>query len=93
MRFFSVTVILLALITITFSATSYARDEKYEAKQVKLTIDGNLSEWGGSDIIIFDELKDAGTRIPDSKDFSGSAMVGWNPSDPKRIYFAVTITF
>jgi hypothetical protein len=87
-----VTVVLLTLITITFSSTSHARDKQYEAKQVNLKIDGNLGEWGGSDVIIFDELKDAGTKLPNEKDFSGSAMVGWNPSDPKRIYFAVTIT-
>ncbi len=92
MRVFIATVILLTLIMAIFPLTSYARDEKYEAKQVNLNIDGNLGEWAGSDVILFDQIKDAGTKLPKETDFSGSAMVGWSPSDPERVYFAVTIT-
>ncbi len=92
MRFFVAMAILLAIIMVALPFASHARDKRYEAKQVNLNIDGNLGEWTGSDVIIFDELKDAGAALPKETDFSGSAMVGWNPSDPGRIYFAVTIT-
>lgn len=92
MRFFMVIAALLALVVVFPSISHAGRDQEYEAKQVKLKVDGNLNEWKGSDIIIFDQLKDVGTRVPDEKDFTGSGMIGWNPSDPHRIYFAATIT-
>jgi hypothetical protein len=93
MRFFTVIAVLLAVVIVTFPSISYAkRDQEYEAKQVNLKVDGNLSEWKGSDIITFDQLKDVGARVPDEKDFTGSGMIGWNSSDPNRVYFAATIT-
>ncbi len=90
MRYFALTAIILALVMVPF--VSQARDQEYEAKQVDLKIDGNFSEWKGSDIIVFDQLKDVGTKVPDPDDFSGTGMIGWNSSDPNRIYFAATIT-
>jgi hypothetical protein len=92
MKFFTIISFLLAIAIVVFPYTSHARDQEYEAKQVNLTVDGNLSEWKGSDIINFDQLKDVGTRVPDEKDFTGTGMIGWNSSDPNRIYFAATIT-
>ena len=76
MRFLVVTAILLTLAMLVLPAISYARDLQYEAKQINLKIDGVLSEWGDSDVIVFDQLKDAGAALPDAKDFSGKAMVG-----------------
>ena len=92
MRFLTVTAVLIAVVMVVFSSTSYARDKEYEAKQINLKIDGNLGEWAGSDIIIFEELKDVGTKLPSEKDFSGTGMIGWNSADPNRVYFAATIT-
>jgi hypothetical protein len=91
MRFLAVTAVLIAVVMVAFSSTSHARDQEYEAKQVNLKVDGNLNEWKGSDIINFDQLKDVGDRVPKETDFSGTGMIGWNSSDPDRIYFAATI--
>lgn len=71
---------------------SYARDQVYEAKKINLNIDGSLGEWADSNIMMFDQLKDVGADLPDENDFSGSGMIGWNPSAPNLIYFAATIT-
>lgn len=57
-----------------------------------IKIDGKLDEWGDSDSITIDQLKDVGISLPGKEDFSGTAMVGWNEQDPKRIYIACTIT-
>ena len=89
MRFSTVAAVLLAVVMVAFPVS--ARDKQYSAKQIDLTIDGVLNEWGDSDVIVFDQLKDAGAALPDPADFSGEAMVGWNSSDPNRVYFAVTI--
>jgi hypothetical protein len=89
MRFFTAVSVFLALVMVSF--VSQARDQEYEAKQVDLKIDGNFSEWKGSDIIAFDQLKDVGVEVPDPDDFTGTGMIGWNSSDPNRIYFAATI--
>lgn len=86
------TVIVIFLVLAMVAVPAFARDKQYEAKQINLNIDGVLNEWGGSDIIVLDQLKDAGAALPDPNDFSGTAMVGWNSSDPDRIYFAATIT-
>ena len=91
MRFFTVTAVLLALAVATFPSVSHARDQQYSAKQISLNVDGVLNEWGDSDVIIFDQLKDVGATVPDPADFSGSGMIGWNSSDPNRIYFAAII--
>ncbi len=92
MRFFVVVAVFFAVIMVAFPSASYARDKQYVAKQINLNIDGVLNEWGSSNVIVFDQLKDAGAELPDPNDFSGTAMVGWNTADPDRIYFAVTIT-
>ena len=84
-------VAVLAIVMIASVSICYARDQKYEALQVALKIDGSFNEWQGSDVIVFDQLKDVGARVPDPKDFTGTGMVGWNSSDPDRIYFAATI--
>ena len=89
MRLFTAVSVFLALVMVSF--TSQARDQEYEARQVNLKIDGNFSEWKGSDIINFDQIKDVGAGLPDPDDFSGTGMIGWNSSDPNRIYFAATI--
>lgn len=91
MRSLTVTMAFLAMVMIMFPSASYARDQEYWAKQVKLKVDGNLSEWKGSDIITFDQIKDVGAGIPKEKDFSGTGMIGWDSSDPDRVYFAATI--
>lgn len=91
MRFFAVVTILLALIIAVSPSISHARDQQYSAKQVSLNVDGILNEWGDSAIIMFDQLKDVGAALPDPADFSGSGMIGWNLSDPNRIYFAAII--
>jgi hypothetical protein len=38
------------------------------------------------------QLKDAGTVLPDREDFSGTAMVGWNENTPTKVYIAAVIT-
>ena len=91
MRFFAVTAVLLAVALAAFPSISRARDQQYSAKQISLNIDGVLSEWGDSDVMMFDQLKDVGAALPDPADFSGSGMIAWNSSDPNRIYFAATI--
>lgn len=88
MRFLISMIVILAL----FSSISYARDEEYWAKQLILKIDGNLSEWDGSEIMVFDKLKDVGDQVPEADDFTGTGMIAWNSTDPDRVYFAATIT-
>ena len=92
MRYLTTICILLAVVIVVIPSITHARDQEYEALQVELKVDGNLNEWKGSDIINFDQLKDVGAKLPDEKDFSGTGMIGWNSSDPDRIYFAATIT-
>ena len=69
-----------------------ANEPVYHAKQIELTLDGNLDEWGNSEIITLNQLKDVGTSLPSQDDFAGTAMVGWNEKDPKRVYIAAVIT-
>ena len=92
MKTFKVISMLLILSLAVLTSVSQARSQKYMAKQISLKIDGNLGEWNGANIIKFDQLKDVGANIPDPKDFSGTGMIGWNPTDPNRIYFAADIT-
>ena len=92
MKVFKVISMLLILSLVVLTSTSYARSQQYMAKQVNLKIDGNLGEWNGANIMTFDQLKDVGAKLPDAKDFSGTGMIGWNPTDPHRIYFAADIT-
>ena len=69
-----------------------ANEPVYHAKQIELSVDGNLEEWGDSERITLNQLKDVGTTIPRQDDFAGIAMVGWNAKDPKRVYIAAVIT-
>jgi hypothetical protein len=92
MGYFRAMVAFLVVIMLAFPCISYARDQEYEAKQVNLRVDGNLGEWAGSDVMIFDQLKDVGAQVPKESDFTGSGMIGWNSADPNRVYFAATIT-
>ena len=92
MRFLTAIAIFLAVAMLALPSVSHARDKQYNAKQINFKADGVLNEWGDSDVMALDQLKDVGAALPDPKDFSGSAMVGWNSSDPDRIYFTVTIT-
>jgi acetyl esterase/lipase len=64
----------------------------YKAKQIDFKADGDLSEWGKSAILKFDQLEESTTSFPSPKEFSGTAMLGWNEKDPTRIYLAATIT-
>jgi len=69
-----------------------AKSKNYAVKQIDFVIDGKLDEWGGSETINLDQLKDAGASIPEKNDFFGTAMVGWNEKEPTKIYIAAKIT-
>ena len=66
-------------------------DRKYNAKQIEFKPDGKLSEWGNSEVIQLDQLKDAGNELPSKAKLSGTAMFGWNENDRSRVYFTSTI--
>jgi acetyl esterase/lipase len=66
--------------------------EECRAGQIDLAIDGDLSEWEGAKSIPLDQLKEAGSALPDPQDCTGSAMIGWHAEDPARVYFACTVT-
>jgi hypothetical protein len=86
-------IIFTMMIAIAFTSVVEARIKQYDAMQVNnFVVDGNLDEWGTEDpVIILDELKDVGAQLPDPDDFSGEVMVGWNKSDPERVYLAYTV--
>lgn len=50
----------------------------YEVRQINAVIDGNFSEWETIPSITLNQLKDAGTSLPDDEDFSGAVKIGWN---------------
>jgi hypothetical protein len=81
------------LLSITSIPTVEARVKQYDAMQVgDFVVDGNLDEWGTDDpVIVLNELKDVGAKLPDPDDFVGEVMVGWNSSDPKRVYLAYAV--
>ena len=54
-------------------------------------MDGELGEWDGFEVIQMNQLKDAGESIPAADDYSGKAMVGWNPKNPNTIYIAAEV--
>ncbi|MCG9127683.1 hypothetical protein JT359_08805 [Candidatus Poribacteria bacterium] len=84
------TFVLTFCITIDSNAK---RDEVYIAKQIdNIKIDGKLQEWDRAEVVLFDQLKDAGAALPKASDFSGKGRVAWSVNDPSRIYFAVEIT-
>lgn len=69
-----------------------ATKQTYDVKQINLTMDGQLDEWKNCEVMYLNQLKDAGTALPNTSDFSGTAMVAWNQQDKGRIYIAATIT-
>ena len=84
------TLVLTFCITIDSNAE---RDKEYFAKQIdNIKIDGKLQEWQRAEVVLFDQLKDAGAALPKASDFSGKGRVAWSVNDPSRIYFAVEIT-
>lgn len=93
MKFFILfTLMVVILAGVVFTAD--ARDEQYEALQIKdLTIDCVLNEWADwiPENIIALEAVFGGAPPADPNDFTGSVMVAWNEDDPSRIYFAVKI--
>jgi hypothetical protein len=64
----------------------------YYAKQINLSLDGKLEEWSLCEHITLNQRKDTGDTVPEANDFTGDVMLGYNESDPNRIYFAATIT-
>ena len=93
MKFFSLfTLMVIILAGVVFTAS--ARDEQYEALQLKnLKIDGVLDEWAEwiPENIIALEAVFGGEPPDDPDDFTGSVMIAWNEDDSSRIYFAVKI--
>lgn len=69
-----------------------ASAKTYNVKQIDIKVDGKLDEWGNSEVMVLDQLKDAGNALPSKEDYSATAMVGWNQQDPTRLYMAFTIT-
>lgn len=63
----------------------------YKVSQIDLKLDGKLDEWGNSQEIKIDQLKDVGDELPNEKDFSGMAYIGWNEKEPNAIYIAASI--
>lgn len=64
----------------------------YNVKQINLNLDGQLDEWKNCEVMNLNQLKDAGSSLPDANDFSGTAMVAWNMQDAGRIYIGAVIT-
>jgi hypothetical protein len=91
---YTAAVLFIAIMVAFASAPAMgARGKQYEAMQVNIVIDGNLDEWGAAyPTLALDELKDTGAALPDPADFSGVTMVGWNDSDPDRIYLVFIVT-
>ena len=96
MKYINSTMILFTaiMVAIAFTSVVEARDKQYNAMQINnLLVDGDLSEWGaGYPTIALDELKDAGSALPDPADFVGEVMVGWSSGDPGRVYLAYIVT-
>lgn len=63
----------------------------YEVKPVEMVLDGKLDEWKHIEKISLDQLKDAGTELPEKDEFQGTVMLGWNPEKPSCIYIAAEI--
>ena len=88
----------LVIVAVFLTTASYSVGEEYIAKQIfNLVIDGDLSEWGVSEFGDWDRSEfialkqDKDGNLPDEEDYKASAMVGWNASDPKRLYFAFQV--
>lgn len=63
----------------------------YDVCRLAVELDGSLSEWEGFSTISLDKIKDAGTALPDSEDFSGEVMLAWNEAYPTTLYIAARI--
>ncbi|MBE6022586.1 MAG: hypothetical protein E7231_05025 [Cellulosilyticum sp.] len=63
----------------------------YKASQIELKLDGKLDEWGDSQEIKINQIKDVGDGLLSEEDFSGTAYIGWNEKEPNAIYIAASI--
>lgn len=72
--------------------TREANGIEYHTQQVACKVDGKLEEWENVDAILMNQLKDAGDAVPTADDYSGKAMVGWNPETPNIVYIAAEVT-
>lgn len=61
-------------------------------QEVACKVDGKLEEWAHVESIPMNQLKDVGEAIPTADDYSGKAMVGWNPETPSIVYIAAEVT-
>ena len=68
------------------------REPIYVAKEVDFVLDGKTDEWGDADIIKLDKIKRLNTIVPTPDDASGTARVGWNRKEPRKLFFLVEIT-
>jgi acetyl esterase/lipase len=66
-------------------------EKVYSVKQITLTLDGKLDEWENAKKIQLNQLKDEGDVVPQADDFSGTVMLGWNQSEPEKLYFAASV--
>ena len=64
----------------------------YTVKEVNCVLDGKLDEWNNTDVIVLDQLKDAGDSLPEKDDFYGEVMIGWDKENTGVLYIAATIT-
>lgn len=64
---------------------------EYNTQRIDCQVDGDLGEWNDFEVIQMNQLKDAGETVPASEDYSGIAMVGWNPETPNYIYIAAEV--
>lgn len=65
---------------------------EYQPQPINCQVDGKLDEWESMEIIQMNQLKDAGSTLPSEEDYTGKAMVGWNPETPSLIYIAAEVT-
>ncbi len=63
----------------------------YDVGQIDVKVDGLLDEWKEADVISLDKLKDAGTSLPTSEDFSGSVSLAWSKDKPTTLFIAARI--
>lgn len=65
----------------------------YDAAKVSgVALDGKLDEWGSARPMPLDQLKDAGSSMPDPQDCTAAGYVAWDPSKPSCLYAALTVT-
>lgn len=64
----------------------------YRAAEIAVVLDGKLDEWGAAEKLPLDKLKDAGEALPSAEDCTATGMAAWDPVNPSRLYFALTVT-